>query len=68
LAFQVLYDSEDGIDRADGIAVDLGSSKIYWTEPNKRTIMRANLDGTGSAEIVLENVESYNIILKFDNQ
>jgi DNA-binding beta-propeller fold protein YncE len=64
----VIYDGEDGIERADGIAVDYGSSKIYWTDTSKKVIMRANLDGTGEQEVVLENVESYNIILKFDNQ
>jgi len=67
-AFQVIYDSEDSVDRADGMAVDLGNSKIYWTEPNKKRIMRANLDGSGTPEVVLEDVESYCIVLKFDNQ
>lgn len=64
----ILYDTEDGIERPDGIAVDLGSKKIYWTDTSKKVIMRANLDGTGEHEVVLENIESYNIILKFEDQ
>jgi DNA-binding beta-propeller fold protein YncE len=64
----VLYDDEDGIVRADGIAVDHGAQKIYWTDTSKKVIMRANLDGSGEQEVVLENVESYNIILKFEEE
>jgi DNA-binding beta-propeller fold protein YncE len=67
-ATQIIYDDEDGIERADGIAVDFGSQKIYWTDTSKKVIMRANLDGTGEQEVVLENIESYSIILRFDNQ
>lgn len=65
-----LFDHEDGIKRADGIAVDNGNSKVYWTETHKDvfTIFRGNLDGTEGREVVLEGVESYCIILKFDNQ
>lgn len=65
---QVLYDREDGIERPDGIAIDFGAQHIYWTDTSKKVIMRAKLDGTGEQEVVLENVESYNIVLKFDNQ
>ena len=67
-AVQAIYDDEDGIDRPAGIAVDTGSKKIYWTEPANKVIKRANLDGTGEIETVLTGVESYSIILKFDNQ
>jgi|SRR5688572_22627188 DNA-binding beta-propeller fold protein YncE len=67
-----LFNREDGITRADGIAVDKGSSKVYWTETdrdtNTYTIFRGNLDGTEGREVILEGVESYCIVLKFDNQ
>jgi len=63
----VLFNSEDNVGRPDGIAVDNGSSKIYWTETNagERKIVRGNLDGTGETETILEDVESYSIVLKF---
>jgi hypothetical protein len=63
----VLYDESDGLGRVDGIAVDKGSGKIYWTETGEgeKRIMRANLDGSGEKEVVLENVESYGIVLRF---
>ena len=64
----IVFNYEDGINQADGIAVDIGSGKIYWTEPDKKTIMRGNIDGTGTPEVILEDVESYSIVLKFDNQ
>jgi DNA-binding beta-propeller fold protein YncE len=64
----IVFDDEDGITQADGIAVDLGSGKIYWTEPDKKTIMRGNIDGTGTPEVIATGVESYSIMLKFDNQ
>jgi len=67
-AIQVIYDDEDDIERPAGIAVDTGSKKIYWTEPRNKVIKRANLDGSGDVETVLTGVESYSIILKFDNQ
>jgi sugar lactone lactonase YvrE len=63
----VLYNAEDGLGRVDGIAVDKGSGKIYWTETGEgeKRIMRANLDGSGEREVVLEDVESYGIVLRF---
>lgn len=67
-AATVIYDDEDGIERADGIAIDFGAQKIYWTDTSKKQILRANLDGSGDEEVVLDNVESYSIILKMDNQ
>ncbi|RAW02769.1 NHL repeat-containing protein [Pseudochryseolinea flava] len=68
LAYQMIYDDEDNITRPAGIAVDLGSGKIYWTEPTNKVIKRANIDGTGDVEVVLTGVESYHIVLRFDNQ
>lgn len=67
---KVLYDDEDGIIRADGIAIDKGNSLIYWSETNtdNHVIKRAALDGTGTPETVLEDVESYSLVLKYDNQ
>ncbi|HYG20745.1 MAG TPA: hypothetical protein VD816_17525 [Ohtaekwangia sp.] len=69
---RTFFDDEDGIGRADGIAVDRGNGKIYWTEPDledgSRAIVRGNLDGTGEPEVILQNVESYNIMLRFDNE
>lgn len=67
---KVLYDDEDGIIRADGIAIDKGNSLIYWSETNadNHVIKRAALDGTGTPEVVLEDVESYSLVLKYDNQ
>jgi DNA-binding beta-propeller fold protein YncE len=67
-AINVIYDDEDGIENPGGIAVDTGSGKIYWTEPANKLIKRANLDGSGEEEVVLTDVESYSIILRFDNQ
>jgi DNA-binding beta-propeller fold protein YncE len=67
-AFSVIYDDEDGIEHPSAIAVDNGSKKIYWSEPANKTIKRANLDGTGEEEVVLTGVESYSIVLRFDNQ
>lgn len=69
-AASVLYDREDGITRPDGIAVDRGNGKIYWTETaaGSHKIVRANLDGTGTPETILEGIESYSIVLRFDNQ
>lgn len=64
----IIFNSEDGIDQADGVAIDTGSGLVYWTEPDKKTIMRGNIDGTGTPEVVLTGVESYSIMLKFDNQ
>jgi len=65
-----LFNSEDGINRADGVAVDNGNQKIYWSETgnNGHAIFRGNLDGTEGREVVLDDVESYCIVLKFDNQ
>jgi len=68
----MIFNREDGLTRVDGIAVDKGSSKIYWTETDKATdtytIFRGNLDGTEGREVILEGVESYGIVLKLDNQ
>src|SRR5262249_20575474 len=68
----VIYDREDGITRPDGVAVDRGNKKIYWTEPDEDTntyrILRADLDGTGTPETILSGVESYSIVLRFENQ
>jgi sugar lactone lactonase YvrE len=64
----IVFDDEDGIGQADGIAVDIGSGKVYWTEPDKKRIMRGNIDGSETPEVILEGVESYSLMLKFDNQ
>ena len=65
----VLFDRQDGVTRPDGIAIDKGSGKIYWTEtdPNTDTyiIARGNLDGSGTREVLLQGVESYSIVLQF---
>ena len=62
-----VFSAEDNLGRPDGIAVDNGSGKIYWTETSAdtRRIVRGNIDGTGEPESVLEGVESYSIVLKF---
>jgi hypothetical protein len=58
----VLYDSSDGISRADGIFIDKVSGMIYWTETYNDVIARAKLDGTGSREVLVSGIESYCII------
>lgn len=65
-----LFNYEDGINRPDGIAVDKGSRKIYWSETNtgNHKIYRGNLDGTEAPEVVLNDVESYGLVLKFEDQ
>ncbi|MFP6597631.1 MAG: IPT/TIG domain-containing protein, partial [Candidatus Hydrogenedentota bacterium] len=35
-----------------GLTLELGSKKMYWSDPATRTIQRANLDGTKIEEIV----------------
>jgi hypothetical protein len=67
-AFNVIYDDEDGIEKPGAIAVDTGSGKVYWSEPANKVIKRANLDGSGEEEVVATNVESYSIVLRFNNQ
>lgn len=66
----VVYDDEDGVERPDGIGIDKGNSLIYWSETNEgnRVIKRAALDGTGTPEVILSDVESYSLILKYENQ
>ncbi|HEY9049564.1 MAG TPA: hypothetical protein VIN08_26880 [Ohtaekwangia sp.] len=67
-----LFNYGSGVNRADGIAVDRGSGKVYWTETDPSNdsyvIARGNLDGTGTREVVLQGVESYSIALKFEGQ
>ncbi|WP_333819940.1 hypothetical protein [Ohtaekwangia sp.] len=67
-----LFNYSSGVNRADGIAVDRGSGKIYWTETDAANdsfvIARGNLDGTGTREVVLQGVASYSIALKFEGQ
>jgi DNA-binding beta-propeller fold protein YncE len=66
----VLFDRQDGVTRPDGIAIDKGSGKIYWTETDPATdthlIARGNLDGTGTREVLVQGVESYSIVLQFE--
>jgi hypothetical protein len=66
----VLFDASDGVDRADGVYVDYASKQIYWSETNSSSgtplIARGNLDGTGAREVLVDNVESYGIILEFE--
>ena len=35
-----------GLDKPDGVALDLGAGKMYWTDGNAGKIQRANLDGS----------------------
>lgn len=65
-----IFNYEDGLGRADGLAVDKGSGKIYWSETNtgNHKIYRGNMDGTEEPEAILENVESYGLFLKFEDQ
>jgi len=61
-------DFDDGVSRPNGISIDRGAKKIYWTETSDtgKKIVRGNLDGTGETEAILEDVESYSIVLKFE--
>jgi len=65
---KLLFNYEDDVSRADGISIDKGSGKVYWTETaaGKMLIARGSLDGTGDREALLENVEAYSIALKFE--
>ncbi len=63
----VLFDSSDGVNRPDGIYVDHIDDMIYWSETNSNVIARGNLDGSGDREVLVEDVESYCIILEFDD-
>jgi DNA-binding beta-propeller fold protein YncE len=67
---RILYNYEDNVSRADGISVDKGSQKVYWTETEagNLAICRGTLDGTGEREVILTGVEAYAIALKFENQ
>ena len=65
--FQVLYDYEtDGVDRADGLAIDFVTKKVYWSETNTNTkrVRVGNLDGSGTPATLVSDVEVYNLILK----
>lgn len=46
-----------------GIALDIGASQIYWTDPVNNRIQRANLDGTGITNVVLGLVDPMGIAL-----
>lgn len=63
----LLYDDEDGVERADGIAIDRGNMFVYWSETNadNHVIKRAAIDGMGEPETILEDVESYSLQLEF---
>ncbi|HNX65436.1 MAG TPA: hypothetical protein PKH02_01065 [Bacteroidales bacterium] len=58
----VLYDSSDGISRADGIFIDKVSGMVYWTETNNDVVARASLDGSGTREVIVTGLESYCIV------
>jgi len=60
----VLFSSADGISRPDGIGIDYNSKKIYWSETSNNVIAMGNLDGTGGREVLVENVESYGLVLE----
>ncbi|HEY3403543.1 MAG TPA: hypothetical protein VGK59_09165 [Ohtaekwangia sp.] len=66
----LVFDHEDNLDRPDAIAVDNGNEKIYWSETgvSGHKIVRGNLDGTGDLETILEDVESYGMVLKFEDK
>lgn len=36
----------------NGLALDLASNRIYWTDGGNRTIEYANLDGTGRTILI----------------
>jgi len=59
----VLFDSSDGVNRPDAIALDYNDNKIYWSETGSRIIARGNLDGSGSREVVVDNVQTYGMVL-----
>lgn len=61
----VLFDFGDGVNRADGIYVDYQANKIYWSETTTDAIARGNLDGSGSREGLVDNTETYGLILEF---
>jgi sugar lactone lactonase YvrE len=58
----VLYDSSDGISRADGIFIDKVNGMVYWSETSSFVIARAKLDGSGTREVLVQNIESYCIL------
>jgi DNA-binding beta-propeller fold protein YncE len=59
----VLFDSSDGVNRPDAIAIDYNDHKIYWSETGSKVIARGNIDGSGEREVLVENVQSYGIVL-----
>jgi low density lipoprotein receptor-related protein 5/6 len=42
----------NGIDEANGLAIDVAGGKLYWTELVTKKIQCANLDGTGIKDLV----------------
>ncbi|XP_048480934.1 low-density lipoprotein receptor-related protein 4 [Plutella xylostella] len=40
----------------NGLALDLGNNRIYWTDGGNRTIEYANLDGTGRTTLIGEHL------------
>jgi T5SS/PEP-CTERM-associated repeat protein len=51
----------------DGIALDLGAGKIYWTDYLSNTVSRSNLDGSGLETLVSGQANPMNIVLDLDN-
>jgi DNA-binding beta-propeller fold protein YncE len=60
-----LFNDSDGINRADGLSIDFEHEKIYWSETKgNNEICRGNLDGSGDKEVLVDNVESYCMVLE----
>ena len=59
-----LFNSSSGVGFPIGVAIDVSGGKIYWTQDN-RQIYRANLDGTGAIELII-NTASVPIDLLID--
>lgn len=51
---EVVYDGLTGI---GSVAIDVVDGRVYWTNRVDGTVHRGNLDGSGSAETIIEGLE-----------
>ena len=52
MVMEDLVTDTSGLIYPKGIALDLSSGKMYWTDSGTRKIQRANLDGSGVEDLV----------------